>query len=148
MDRDQYDHLRTVIGIHPEDFRWKLAPGESFQTPEAVLVYSGEGFNSMSPEFHRLYADRLFPRHWAKRPRPILLNSWKMCYFDVSEEKLLQVIRSAAEPGFELVVLDDGWFEPEMISPDSDLMRAHPDWAAQFPGGTGAGGHSYVCRRL
>lgn len=24
-ERDQYDHLRTVIGIHPEDFRWKLA---------------------------------------------------------------------------------------------------------------------------
>ncbi len=23
------------------------------------------------------------------------------------------------------------WFEPEMISPDSDLYRAHPDWAIQ-----------------
>ena len=26
------------------------------------------------------------------------------------------------------------WFEPEMISPDSDLYRAHPDWAIQIPG--------------
>ncbi len=26
------------------------------------------------------------------------------------------------------------WFEPEMISPDSDLFRAHPDWAIQSPG--------------
>jgi len=26
------------------------------------------------------------------------------------------------------------WFEPEMISPDSDLFRAHPDWAIQIPG--------------
>ena len=26
------------------------------------------------------------------------------------------------------------WFEPEMISPDSDLFRAHPDWAIQTPG--------------
>lgn len=25
------------------------------------------------------------------------------------------------------------WFEPEMISPDSDLYRAHPDWAIQIP---------------
>ena len=24
------------------------------------------------------------------------------------------------------------WFEPEMISPDSDLYRAHPDWALQI----------------
>lgn len=26
------------------------------------------------------------------------------------------------------------WFEPEMVSPDSDLCRAHPDWAVQVPG--------------
>lgn len=26
------------------------------------------------------------------------------------------------------------WLEPEMISPDSDLFRAHPDWAIQIPG--------------
>jgi len=25
------------------------------------------------------------------------------------------------------------WFEPEMISPDSDLFRMHPDWAVQIP---------------
>lgn len=26
------------------------------------------------------------------------------------------------------------WVEPEMISPDSDLARAHPDWALALPG--------------
>ncbi len=26
------------------------------------------------------------------------------------------------------------WFEPEMISPDSDLFRQHPDWAVQIAG--------------
>ncbi len=26
------------------------------------------------------------------------------------------------------------WFEPEMICPDSDLFRSHPDWAIQIPG--------------
>jgi alpha-galactosidase len=26
------------------------------------------------------------------------------------------------------------WFEPEMISPDSDLYRAHPDWCLHAPG--------------
>ena len=176
VERDQYDHLRIAAGIHPEGFSWKLGPRERFQTPEAVLVYSGEGFNGMSQEFHQLYTERLFPRQCAARIRPILLNSWEMCYFDVSEEKMLPVIREAAALGFELVVLDDGWFgrrnnsrsslgdwmvnrekfpngltrlldcarengirlgiwfEPEMISPDSDLMRTHPDWAAKFPG--------------
>jgi alpha-galactosidase len=26
------------------------------------------------------------------------------------------------------------WFEPEMVNPDSDLYRKHPDWAMHFPG--------------
>jgi len=26
------------------------------------------------------------------------------------------------------------WFEPEMVSPDSDLYRAHPDWCLHIPG--------------
>jgi alpha-galactosidase len=26
------------------------------------------------------------------------------------------------------------WFEPEMVSEDSDLYRAHPDWTMQIPG--------------
>ena len=26
------------------------------------------------------------------------------------------------------------WFEPEMVNPDSDLYRAHPDWAISCPG--------------
>ncbi|MBR2257677.1 MAG: alpha-galactosidase [Blautia sp.] len=25
------------------------------------------------------------------------------------------------------------WFEPEMVNPDSDLYRAHPDWVLQIP---------------
>ena len=28
------------------------------------------------------------------------------------------------------------WIEPEMVSPDSDLFRAHPDWAVGIPGRT------------
>lgn len=177
-ERDQYEHLRIALGIHPDEFCWKLLPGESFQTPEAVLIYSGRGFNGMSQEFHQLYTKHLFPHRWVEHERPVLLNSWEMCYFDVSEEKMLQVIQKAANLGFELVVLDDGWFgrrnssksslgdwevntekfpngltpllecarkneiqfgvwfEPEMISPDSKLMQAHPDWHAQIPGYT------------
>lgn len=30
------------------------------------------------------------------------------------------------------------WFEPEMINPDSDLYRAHPDWAVHVPNREGS----------
>ena len=37
------------------------------------------------------------------------------------------------------------WFEPEMISEDSELYRAHPDWALQIPGrGKSLGRSQYV----
>ena len=26
------------------------------------------------------------------------------------------------------------WVEPEMVNPDSDLYRSHPDWRAEFRG--------------
>ncbi|MCZ9345529.1 alpha-galactosidase, partial [Streptomyces sp. TRM76130] len=28
------------------------------------------------------------------------------------------------------------WVEPEMVNPDSDLYRAHPEWAQHVPGRT------------
>jgi len=26
------------------------------------------------------------------------------------------------------------WVEPEMVNPDSDLYRQHPEWVLNFPG--------------
>lgn len=40
---DTHNVTRITAGINPEGFDWKLEPGESFQTPEAVLVYSENG---------------------------------------------------------------------------------------------------------
>ena len=36
------------------------------------------------------------------------------------------------------------WFEPEMISPDSDLYRAHPDWAIHVKGRVGTQARSQL----
>ena len=36
------------------------------------------------------------------------------------------------------------WVEPEMVSPDSELYRAHPDWALSIPGRTPVQGRSQL----
>jgi alpha-galactosidase len=36
------------------------------------------------------------------------------------------------------------WVEPEMINPDSDLYRAHPDWALATPGRRPTARHQLV----
>ena len=107
---DTHDTTRVLLGIHPEWFDWKLDPGESFQTPEAVMVYSSSGLNHMSQTFHRLYRERLARGYWRDRVRPILINNWEATYFDFTEEKILKLARTAADAGIELFVLDDGWF--------------------------------------
>ena len=50
---DAHNTLRLLAGINPSGFDWKLEPGERFQTPEAVLVYSDRGLNAMSQTFHK-----------------------------------------------------------------------------------------------
>lgn len=175
VEVDQYGTARAALGINPFDFTWLLEAGEEFQTPEAVMVYSGEGIGEMSRTYHRLYRNRLARGKYRNAERPVLINNWEATYFDFTEEKLRALARDAASLGIELLVLDDGWFgkrnsdncslgdwyvneeklpgglaslsqaikgeglkfglwfEPEMVSPDSDLYRAHPDWCLHVP---------------
>lgn len=175
---DAFDQVRTVMGISPYHFTWKLPEGASFQAPEVVMVYSDSGLGKMTRTFHKLYRNHLIRSAWADKKRPILINNWEGTYFDFNTEKLLSIAAGAAELGIEMLVMDDGWFgnrfddnralgdwfvneeklpgglqylvsevnklgmkfgiwmEPEMVSPDSDLYRAHPDWAIQIPGRT------------
>lgn len=175
VELDQFASVRAQLGINPFDFSWQLGPGDTFQTPEAVLVFSPEGLGGMSRALHRFYRRHLLPVAWRDRPRPILVNNWEATYFDFTADKLEAIAIAGAELGVELFVLDDGWFgkrdddrsslgdwivdrkklpgglndlaqrikargvefglwfEPEMVSPDSDLYRAHPDWCLHTP---------------
>lgn len=172
----EFESVRMVMGIHPEGFEWKLQAGETFQAPEAVLVYSDQGLGKMTSIFHDLYRNHLIRSSYLHRSRPILINNWEATYFDFDSDKLLDIAREAKKAGIEMLVMDDGWFgkrnsdnsslgdwtvneeklkgglkklvdevkaldmkfgiwfEPEMVSPDSELYRAHPDWAIQIPG--------------
>lgn len=167
---------RVLMGLNPDNFSWTLNAGESFDSPEAVLVYSAEGLNGMSQTYHHFYKNHLISPKWTKKPRPILINNWEATYFDFNRDKLMELAKEAANLGIELFVLDDGWFghrnhdnsslgdwvvneekiggsmqdlasdihalgmqfglwlEPEMVSPDSDLYRAHPDWCLHCTG--------------
>jgi alpha-galactosidase len=46
----------------------------------------------------------------------------------IHELKIPQGIRSLSDYAHEKGMMFGLWFEPEMISPDSDLYRTHPDW--------------------
>ncbi len=172
---DQYNTTRVGLGINPFNFTWLLAPEESFQTPEAVMVFSDTGLGGMSRTYHKFYRNMLCRSIFRDKDRPVLINTWEAVYFDVNEQVVEEFAEEAGKLGYELLVIDDGWFgernkddsslgdwfvnkkkfpqglrvlgekvnkkglkfgiwiEPEMVSPDSDLYRAHPDWCIHVP---------------
>ncbi len=52
----------------------------------------------------------------------------------VNEDKLKGGIKHLADEVNKLGMGFGIWFEPEMVSPDSDLYRSHPDWCIHVPG--------------
>lgn len=177
---------RLGIGLNDEHFSWHIEAHSQFQTPEALLSYTDQGFTGLTRDNQGFARQHIARGKWAQKERPILINNWEATYFHFTEDKILELAQSAKEAGIELFVLDDGWFgkrnsdtcslgdwvenrdklpsglaglgkkindlglafglwfEPEMVSEDSDLYRAHPDWTIQISGR----GHTYSREQL
>lgn len=108
--QSQLNDLRLAIGINSENFQWKLAEGECFTSPVAVINYSDKGLNQLSQTSHSFIRQHIIPDTFSEQERPILINNWEATYFDFNRDKLLTIADRASELGIELFVLDDGWF--------------------------------------
>jgi alpha-galactosidase len=177
---DTAQHLvRVTAGYNPFDFGYRLAPGESLETPRVYVGYTGGGRGQASRILHRFQMEQILPNHPAPKARPVIYDSWEATGFNVSAAGQAKLAEKAAKLGVERFVMDDGWFgarsndraglgdwqvnttkfpsglkpliaevhalgmdfglwvEPEMVNPDSDLYRKHPDWAMKFTGRPG-----------
>ncbi len=175
VELDALDHAKVLTGLGSENFGYLLEAGESFSSPEAVMTYSAYGIGKMTRSFHDFVKNNIMPPE-SFDPHPVVLNTWEACFFDIDQDKLVAFAREAKKLGFDMLVMDDGWFgnriddnralgdwyedkrkfpdglaafarkvkaegvqfgiwiEPEMVNPDSDLYRAHPEWAIQVKG--------------
>lgn len=178
VEVDQNGTTRVCVGLGEENFGYKLEGGESFSSPEAIMMYTPKGLGDMSRKMHSFVRDAIVPRDPFEK-RPIVLNTWEACFFDIDEQKLIDFANEGVKYGMDMLVMDDGWFgkrnddhaalgdwytntekfpdglanfvdrvkqsgmkfgiwiEPEMINPDSDLYRAHPDWCISCKGREG-----------
>lgn len=107
---DQAEQTRLVMGIHPSNFSFRLGPGETFTTPEAVMTWSGKGLEQISHHFHDAFRKHLIRSRYVNRHRPVLVNNWEATYFQFDEKKLYGIAKAAKDIGIEMFVLDDGWF--------------------------------------
>jgi alpha-galactosidase len=176
IERTSSGQCRVVGGYNPFDFGYRLAPGESLETPPFYAGFSDSGLGEASRILHRFQLERILPGSPRPPIRRVLYNSWEATEFNVDEAGQIALAEKAARLGVERFVIDDGWFgkrnsdraglgdwyvnpqkfphglkplidrvhqlgmdfglwvEPEMVNPDSDLYRAHPDWVMNFPG--------------
>ncbi|MGB3471947.1 MAG: alpha-galactosidase, partial [Erythrobacter sp.] len=163
------------VGARTGPHEIQLAPGESFQTPEAVMAIASNR-SVLAQRFHKFTRAQLLPQRNRWGTRKVHINSWDSLGFGLSEKNLIELCDQAATLGVERFILDDGWFmgrrdtksslgdwavcpaifptglkpliervrsnsmdfgiwvEPEMVSPDSELYRAHPDWCIHVAG--------------
>ncbi len=121
-------------------YRENLCPSKYMKAPRPVLVnnweathmdFNGDKIVDIGREAVKIGVDLLvLDDGWfGKRDNDRSgLGDWF-----VNEEKmggsLSDVVRRVNDLGLKFGL----WFEPEMINPDSDLYRAHPEWAIAIP---------------
>lgn len=110
VEKNEFSSVRLIGGINPFNFNWQLLPGQNFTSPEALHVYSPNGLENMSHQWHQFIRNQISPTRFRYTPRPSYINTWEACYFDVSSSKVLSLADEAVELGLEMIVLDDGWF--------------------------------------
>ncbi len=178
VEQDVLHRVRVTAGFNAFDFGYKLAPGETLESPTLYAGFTKDGTGGASRLLHRFELTHILPQAPRPRPRPVLYNSWEATTFHVNEIGQEALAEKAAAIGVERFVMDDGWFgertddhaglgdwwvnpqrfphglkplidkvhslgmdfglwvEPEMVNPNSELYRQHPDWVLHFPGRT------------
>ncbi|MFP4643913.1 MAG: alpha-galactosidase [Spirochaetales bacterium] len=135
-EEDSHGVTRFLCGINPEGFSRRLAPGERFASPQAVMLHSQTGLTALSHSFHFCARNFLIPERYRGYRPPIVLNSWEALYFQVDDYSVRSLAPHAKEIGAEVLVVDDGWFEGR-----DDDRSSLGDWfthAGKFPDGLDA----------
>jgi len=133
VDVSEAMRARVNVGMHPQLFRWNLNPGESIESPEAIVAYSAAGLGRLSGELHRIVRERIIPQRWRDFVCPVLLNTWEACYFQVTHDSVMALARAAQSVGVQLLLLDDGWFKDRHGESAPPRGRQCPEPPAAVP---------------
>ena len=111
--RRKDDRLSMMASLPDEDFgQWAktLAPGESFETPEAYVTAGQGGVDQVS--------QRLLTVHRRNMPRPeadlpVLFNEYCTTWGDPSHGNLKKIAECLEGHGTDFLVIDAGWYRRE-----------------------------------
>lgn len=135
LEVDNVGAIRILPGLNTTASQYRLAPGQTFTTPEFIFTLSRQGASQGSRNLQD------WARHYQLRngmgPRMSLLNNWENTYFDFDQEKLAGLMKEAKTLGVDMFLLDDGWFGNGSHARNGDKAGLG-DWEvnhAKLPGG-------------
>ena len=126
------DTLSVVGGLADRDFgHWKktIAPGESFATPEAVIV-KGHSLYEVCDRLVRAQQPKLSP---VDTKMGILFNEYCTTWGNPTFENMKRICDRIAGKGIQYLVIDSGWYGKE-----DGWWNSIGDWEVnqeRFPGG-------------
>lgn len=102
------NQLTVTAGMNPWASAYTLEPGQELATPALVYTYSDQGKGEATRRLHR------WGRAYGMRDGNTLLrtvfNNWEATGMDTSDKRIVPFFKPAKDLGFELFLLDDGWF--------------------------------------
>lgn len=108
FDVDPFSNLHILGGINPFASQYVLKAREILKTPAMLYSFSDSGKGEITRRFHSWA--RAYGMYKSEKPHLTLLNNWEATYFNFDETVLKQIITDASDMGFDLFLLDDGWF--------------------------------------
>jgi alpha-galactosidase len=112
IERTGFDTVDLRVGLADPGFRHELMEDEIFRTPPVVLAIAPDGDpESIAAALTRVGRAHWFPRRPVAAVMPIEWNHW-WPYEDaaIDEATFLANAREARRRGFDVAVLDAGWF--------------------------------------
>lgn len=105
---DGHGRLIASAGMNPWASDYTLKAGKRFPTPRLIYTFSGNGKGEASRNLHR----------WAlahgirqgETPLRTVFNNWEATGMNTSDALIVPFFQPAHDLGFELFLLDDGWF--------------------------------------
>ena len=139
IERTGFDEVELRVGLADPGFRHELMEDEIFRTPPVVLAIAPDGDpDSIAAALTRVGRAHWFPRRRVAAVMPVEWNPW-WPYEDVAidEATFLANAREARRRGFDVAVLDAGWFGESGTATHWYDVRG--DWRrvnkARFPSG-------------
>lgn len=124
IETGAYSTVHIVSGINEETIHPVLEPGEAFETPEAFMTLAADR-SRCTYALQHFEENHIMRGTWRNRLRPVSFSTRHVLGLDVREDRVRDLIRLAGQIGFEMFVLDDGWFGVRNSKDDSV-----GDWSA------------------